>query len=167
MIAFRVRTAQIVRLALPISLTGLAACSEPPPLHVDQAYVQLNANRQAPAAAYFTIHGGPEPVVLRGVTTDEAVRVEMHESATEGGMAMMKALDQVDVPAKTTVRFEPGGKHVMLWSVNKAALSDGKMSFTFLFSNGDRILVDAAVHAPPSGASVMPANMSEHEHMEH
>jgi copper(I)-binding protein len=165
--SFRAWTAPGVRLAFPLLLAGLAACSEPPPLYVDGAYVRLNANPQAPAAAYFTIHGGAEPVVLRGVTTDEAVRVEMHESTTEGGMAMMKALDQVNVPAKATVKFEPGGKHVMLWSVNKAALADGKMSFTFLFSNGDRILVDAVVQAPPASAAAEPANMADHEHMDH
>jgi copper(I)-binding protein len=67
---------------------------------------------------------------------------------------MMMPIDSVDIPAKAVVRFEPGGRHLMLWNVNPAVAASGKISLTFLFSNGDRILVDAAVQktgdAPPA-----------------
>lgn len=138
-------------------LIAMAGCSEPPPLYVDGGFVRLNANPNAPSAAYFTIHGGGEAVVLRDVTTEEAVRLELHESMTQDGMASMKKVETVDVPAKSTIKFEPGGKHVMLWNVNQQAMTDGKMSFTFIFSNGDRILVDAAVQRADGSAATAPA----------
>lgn len=141
-----------------VTLLGMTGCSDPPPLYVDGGYVRLNANPDAPSAAYFTIHGGADPVTLRDVTTEEAVRLEMHESMTQGGMASMKKIETVDVPAKGTVKFEPGGRHIMLWGVNPQAAADGKMGFTFIFSNGDRILVDAVVQKPDgSAASAAPA----------
>ncbi len=123
----------------------LPGCSEPPPLYVDGGYVRLNANPQAPSAAYFTIHGGGEAVVLRGVTTAEAVRLEVHESMMAGGMASMKPIQTIDIPARTAVKLEPGGKHIMLWNVNQGAVANGKMTFTFIFSNGDRIIADATI----------------------
>lgn len=135
-----------------------AGCSDPPPLYVDGGYVRLNANPAAPSAAYFTIHGGGDPVVLRNIATEEAVRLEIHESMTQGGMASMKPVEAVDVPAKSTVKLEPGGKHVMLWQINQQALADGKMTFTFTFSNGDRILVDAVVQKPDGSAAAPAAN---------
>lgn len=143
-------------------LMMLAACSDPPPLYVDGGYVRLNPNPNAPSAAYFSIHGGGDPVVLRDITTEEAVRLEMHESKTEGGMASMAKIDTVDIPAKTVVKFEPGGKHLMLWAVNPQAVADGKMSFSFIFSNGDRILVDAVVQKADGSAAGRASNAMDH-----
>lgn len=135
------------------SAFALSAC-EQKPLYVDQAYIRLSPNPQSPSAGYFTVHAGTEPVALRDVTTEAAVRVEMHDSMMHDGMMTMKPIDQVDIPAKGVVRFEPGGRHLMLWSVNPAVAATGKITLTFLFSNGDRILVDAAVQkagdAPPA-----------------
>jgi copper(I)-binding protein len=135
------------------SALALGAC-EKPPLYVDQAYVRLSPNPQSPSAGYFTVHGGGEAVVLRDVIAEAAVRVEMHDSMKHNGMVMMMPLESVDIPAKAVVRFEPGGRHLMLWNVNPAVAATGKITLTFLFSNGDRILVDAAVQktgdAPPA-----------------
>ncbi|HWJ68764.1 MAG TPA: copper chaperone PCu(A)C [Sphingobium sp.] len=135
--------------AMLLMMTG---CSEPRPLNVDGGYVRLNANPAAPSAGYFTIHGGPAAVVLRDVTTDAAVRVEMHESKTQDGVTSMAAIDTVDVPAGATIKFEPGGKHLMLWQINPQAVAAGKMTFTFIFSNGDRILADAVIEQPAGAA---------------
>lgn len=142
-------------------LIGTAACSDPPPVYVDGGYVRLNPNPHAPSAAYFSIHAGKEPVTLRMVTTDEAVRLEIHESMMGGIMASMKPVDTIDVAAGETVKLVPGGKHIMLWSINPQALADGKMSFTFIFSNGQRILADAVVQKT-DGSAVSSAT-NEHE----
>lgn len=135
------------------SVLALGAC-EKQPLYVDHAYVRLSPNPQSPSAGYFTVHGGPEPVTLRDVTTDAAVRVEMHDSTMHGGMMTMKPIDSIDIPAKAVVRFEPGGRHLMLWNVNPTVAATGKITFTFLFSNGDRILVDAPVQKTGEAAPV-------------
>jgi copper(I)-binding protein len=123
----------------------LAACAGPPPLYVDQAWVRLSANPDSPSAGYFVVHGGPAPVALRGVMSDYAQRVEMHESMAMGGMMTMKPVEKVDIPAGQTVAFAPGGKHIMLFRINQNAVTQGKIPLTFLFSNGDRIQFDAVV----------------------
>jgi copper(I)-binding protein len=157
----------IRQIAAGAALMTAAACNGPPPLYVDGGYVRLNANPDAPSAAYFTIHGGGDPVVLRDVTTEEAVRLEIHESKMQGGMASMAKVKTVDVPAKSTVKFEPGGKHIMLWSVNPQAVADGKMGFTFTFSNGDRILVDAVVQKADGSGATPAANADAQDHGNH
>lgn len=149
------------------ALLALAACGNPDPLYVDGGYVRLNANPSGPSAAYFTIHGGDSPVVLRDVTTDAAVRLEMHESKMENGVASMAEIDTVDVPAGKKIVFAPGGKHIMLWQINPQAVAAGKMTFTFIFSNGERILADAVIEnpdgsAPAANAAAANAAMDEH-----
>lgn len=147
-------------LAILLSVAGavtLAGC-EPKPLYVDQAYVRLSPNPDSPSAGYFTVHGGEQDVVLREVMSEAAVLVEMHDSVMKGGMMTMKPVDSVDVPAGGMVRFEPGGKHLMLWKINQGVADSGKIPLVFLFSNGDRILVDAAVQQP---GAAPPANQAE------
>lgn len=150
------------------SLASLAACGDPAPTYVDQAWIRLSPNADSPSAGYFTVHGGDAPVTLRGVLTDRAQRVEMHESLEQGGMMTMRPVESVEVPAKATVTFAPGGKHIMLWGVNPAAVEQGKMPLTFLFSNGDRIIVDAVIQKPketaaPEGEVMnMSGNMTGH-----
>ncbi|MET0240708.1 MAG: copper chaperone PCu(A)C [Sphingobium sp.] len=146
------------KILLPaIGLIALSACDKQP-LYVDQAYVRLSPNPETPSAGYFTVHAGEAPVTLRDVTTEGAVRVEMHDSVMKDGMMSMAPVDSVDIPAKGVLRFEPGGKHLMLWSVNPAIAEKGKLTLTLIFSNGDRILVDAAVQKTGEAA---PGNASE------
>ena len=132
-------------LAAPFTL---AACGDPAPTYIDQAWVRLSPNKDTPSAGYFVVHGGDAATQLRGVLTDYALKVEMHESMDHNGMMMMQKIDSVDIPAKSKVAFAPGGKHLMIWGVNDTAINRGKMTLTFLLANGDRLLVDAAIQKP-------------------
>ena len=126
---------------LPPAL-ALGACSQPKQLYVDHAWVRLPAVRAQPAAAYFTIHGGKADETLIAVSTDVAIRSELHDSMTSGAMTPAASLA---VPAGSTVAFAPGGRHVMLYQLNPAVKPGGKLTLTFTFANGERILQDAAV----------------------
>ena len=139
----------LLALAAPLALT---ACGDPAPTYIDQAWVRLSPNKDTPSAGYFIAHGGDAATQLRGVLTDYALKVEMHESMDHGGMMMMQKLDSVDIPAKTKVAFAPGGKHLMIWGVNDTAISRGKMTLTFLLANGDRLLVDAVIQKAGAAA---------------
>lgn len=154
------RFLSLIALAAPFAL---AACGEPAPTYVDQAWIRLSPNKDTPSAGYFVAHGGDAGTQLRGVITDYALKVEMHESMSEKGMMSMKPLDSVDIPAKSTVAFAPGGKHLMLWGVNGTAISRGKMTLTFLLANGDRLLVDAIIQKPGGAASTP----TPQEHKQH
>ncbi len=133
--------------ALATAALALAACQDKP-VYVDKAWVRLNANPDAPAAGYFTVHGGSSGVTLRDVTTEGAVRLEMHDSVMKDGAMSMAPIRSVDVAPGKSVSFAPGGKHIMLWTINPGIIAQGKITLTFIFSNGDRILVDAPIVNP-------------------
>lgn len=148
---------RILLAAAMMSPFALSACADPQPLYVDQAWIRVSPNPQSPAAGYFTIHGGPEEVSLRGVTTEGALRVELHESVMQNGMMTMKPIESVAVPAKTEVKFAPGGKHLMLFGINPAMVKTGKLQLTMVFSNGDRIIVDAVIQKPAASSGAKDA----------
>jgi len=130
--------------ALVVMAAVLSGC-EQKPLYVDQAVIHLSPNPETPSAGYFTIHAGAEPVTLRSVMADAIGRIEMHDNVMKNGMMTMVPMDSVDVPAGGTVEFAPGGRHLMLWTVDPGAASTGKITLKLYFSNGETLLVDAAV----------------------
>lgn len=148
-------------LAVPVAL---ASCTDTRPLYVDQAWIQLNPNPSAPAAGYFVIHGGEQPVQLLRVTSDSAMRIDMHQSVMTSGMMTMEPIESVDVAANETVRFEPGGKHLMIHQINPAVLKTGKLTMTMLFSNNDRLIVDAEIKGGAKAEAKMDT-MSGMSHM--
>lgn len=132
--------------AIVLPALALTACAKEKKLTVADAWVQYSPVKGNPSAAYFTIHGGAQDVSLIGVSTDVAIRSEMHETMTHGTMASMKPLANVQIPAGATVKFEPGGKHVMLWSINPGIAPPKHITLNLAFSNGDHIRADAALY---------------------
>jgi len=135
--------------------TAAAGCGGPERVTVDDAWVRLPAVAGRPGVAYFTLRGGPSPATLIDVSADIAVRSEMHESMTgAGGMAGMKPLASVAVPAGTDTVFAPGGRHVMLFDINPKAKAGRIYTLTLNFANGGRIYAPAmvvrAADPPPS-----------------
>ena len=108
-----------------------------------------------PAALYFTIHGGPEKVYLNSVLSRSVIRSEVHESKVDPktGMVTMEPTRKIEIPAKGTVEFKRGGKHVMLWGVNRPARQLKELEAEFIFSNGDRIEARAGVIAEVPASS--------------
>lgn len=110
------------------------------------------------------------------MTADLAQRVEMHESVKENGVVTMKPLTKATVPAKGELEFKPGGKHLMIWHINGAAVRAGKLPMQFVFTNynNDRILFDLPIKPAPGasadGSGDAPAGAMagmEHGSMDH
>ena len=129
-----------------ITALALASCAQKPVLGVSDAWVRLGAVPGSPAAAYFTVKGGPADDRLMIVTADYAVRTELHESMTSGGMASMKPLASgVPVPAGGKVEFKPGGLHAMLFDVEPGLQPPRTMPMTFTFASGTRLQLQATL----------------------
>lgn len=123
----------------------LSACQPAPP-SVSDAWIRLPAVQGRPGAAYFTLNGGEAGAMLVSVKTPAAVRTELHESMKgHGGMMTMAPLKQVDVAAKASVSFAPGGKHVMLYDVSPALKAGATAKLTLSLVDGKTLETDAKV----------------------
>ena len=138
----------MIRTVPMLLLATLAGCAKEEQLRVEDAWVRFSPVRENPSAAYFTIHGGPQDVSLIGVSTEVAIRSEMHETMSGmSGMASMKPVTNVQVPAGSEVKFEPGGKHLMLWNINPGLAPPKRIVLTFAFSNGEKLQANAPLVA--------------------
>lgn len=158
---------------LAAAVVSLSACGENlgqgPVLHIASGYIQMGATPDRPAVGYFTVEGGPRDVELAGVTADLAQRVEMHESVRENGVVTMKPLLRAPVPAKGKLEFKPGGKHLMIWHINPAAVRAGKLPVAFIFTNNsnERILFDLPIKQASAPAGASEGMAMDHGAMDH
>ena len=139
-------------LAAPIALLALTSCGGPKETTVDHGWVRLPVVAGRPGAAYFTLHGGKQGAILIGVSSPDARNAQMHESMEMNGVSTMAPLTQIAAPAGGSVKFEPGGKHVMLFGLSPTVHPGGTVRLHFEFANGKSL--DYAAKAVAATAPV-------------
>ena len=137
-----------------LAALSAAAChpAAPDTLAVSDAWVRLPAVPGNPAAAYFTLHGGPEADRLVTIESPKAARIELHESRMIDGQMTMRALAAVAVPAGGTATFAPAGDHAMLFGVDPSVGPNGTLPLSFRFASGKTLAVDARTVAAGDAA---------------
>ncbi len=94
----------------------IGACSQDSaPLVATDVVVSRPIPGTSMSAGYLSLRNNTsQPVIITRVASPQFESVEMHESVIEDGMARMYALSDLTVLAKSSVLFQPGGKHLML-----------------------------------------------------
>lgn len=106
------------------------------------------------SAMYFSIknHGNAADRLI-GWSSPVAGRTELHETRMEGGMAKMRPVESVTIPAQGTIKAEPGGLHVMLLDLKQPLEVGKKIPVTLKFERAGEVKVEAAIEDPRKSAS--------------
>lgn len=134
------------------AFAALGGCGQGPVIYVDHGYVRLAAVPDRPAVGYFTLHGGASNATLIAVSTEVAIRSEMHRSMTTSGVASMQPIARLALPARGSIAFAPGGRHLMLFNVNSGIKPGKSVPLLFTFGDGERIIYDAPAIAAGDAA---------------
>jgi copper(I)-binding protein len=132
-----------------IVLAAAAGGATPPPAiqHLAIANAWFRAlPAHLPAAGYFDLHNkGQWPATLTGADSPECGMLMLHKSEQKNGMDRMADVTSVDIPAGQTVKFAPGGYHLMCMDAG-AAMKPGAVAPVRLhFSDGSVASVPFAV----------------------
>ena len=94
----------------------LAGCSEPqPPLVATDVEITRPMPGMSMSAGFFVLtNNTKDALTITGVTSPQFASVEVHETTVVDGVARMRKLDALVVPASGSVALERGGKHLML-----------------------------------------------------
>lgn len=99
-----------------------------------------------PAAGYFTLHNtGAKEVALTGASSGACGMLMLHKSTEHGGMGSMEDVQSVTVPAGGTIKFAPGGYHLMCMDPTPAVKPGAKVAVELSFADGARLSADFAV----------------------
>ena len=142
-------------LALAGTAFGPAGCGEqgapaetgpeaPEGIAVSNGRLMLPAVAGNPAAAYFDLaNSGDRDRVIRAASVQGAGSSMMHITTETG----MQETLQVMSKAGETVKFEPGGLHVMASDLADTVVAGGQAEVTVTFVGGDKVSFPAEVRA--------------------
>ena len=159
------RDLRAVRMALFLALgagCGVASAEAPT---VEAAWARPTAPGARVGGAFMTLVGARASDRLLAGSSPAAAVVELHTHVMEDGVAKMRAVPAIDVPAGGRVELKPGGLHVMLINL-KAPLKAGEtVPLKLRFEKGGEVevKVPVAAQAPGVAASQEPHGHS-HKH---
>jgi copper(I)-binding protein len=112
---------------------------------VEDVWVRLPAVKGGEGAAYFRLEGNIEGTRLTSVTSPLIRRIELHETVVKNGVTKMEKRKEIDFPYRGALEFKPGGRHAMLFEINKSVKPGGTVPLTFSFNTAPPVTVDAEV----------------------
>ena len=107
----------MLRCIVVVLALGAFACSSEsgPPLSASDVRVGRPLPGMSMSAGYFTLQNhGSSDIVITAIESPQFSRVEMHETVIEDDVSRMRGIDELRIVPGERVRFEPGGKHLML-----------------------------------------------------
>ncbi len=131
-----------MRILTLLALLVIAACApEPgPPLVVSELEITKPMPGRSMSAGYFLLENrSADEITITRIDSAQFGSVEMHETVLEDDVSRMRRLEAVTVPAKGSVRFERGGKHLMLM---QAVGDDSAIELGFY--TGDGLILSAS-----------------------
>jgi len=124
-----------------VLLAGPAWAADPAPVTVTQGWFRAMPPA-VPSGGYFTLHNvGSKALTLSGISTPVCGMVMMHRSV-DGHMDMVTTLP---VAAGETVRFAPGGYHLMCMGAKPGLHPGATAPVTLHFTDGATVTVAFAI----------------------
>ena len=92
-----------------------------------------------------------ETAAITKLESPQAKAVEVHSMINDKGVMKMRKIDRLELPAGTTVKFEPGGLHLMLIGLKKPLKAGDTVIIKMTLVGADKkessMQVDVAVRA--------------------
>ncbi len=127
------------------TLAVLIARAAAPALIATDAWVRATPGADI-AAAYLTLRNeGTQPLIIVGVRSPLAGMAMIHETKLVGTQSTMRAREQLRLAPGETVRFAPGGLHVMLHGLAHPLKPGDAVPLVLLLEDGGTLEVTARV----------------------
>lgn len=145
----RARRAMLA-VALLLSVTACGGTDGPlaggtPELRISRAQASAPVAGASQLVLSITNDGDGDDRLV-GADTPSALAVEIHRTVVEeDGRAVMRMLDAVDLPAGGTVRFRPGGLHLMVVVPDERVVVGGTFMVTLRFARSSPVTLEVEV----------------------
>ncbi len=123
-----------------------AQATEPGALVIDQPFAFETAATARAGAGYMSIENGGDAADRLVEVRADFPRVEIHTTEVTDGVASMKRVEAVEIPAGGRVAFEPGGLHVMFMGLDGDPFEVGEeVPATLVFEKAGEVPVNFEV----------------------
>lgn len=115
-------------------------------LLVENAWVKLAPPSIQMSAAYMKLSNQQQNAqVITHVSADCCAMAMLHHTKTQGDKIAMEHLDQLGIPAQSSIHLQPGDLHIMLMKPRYPLALDTPVRITFTFSDGSHQDIDTIV----------------------
>lgn len=139
-----------VALVATAALAGLARADDvrAGTIVVSEGWTRPTAAGMSMGVAYFLVRNdGAADDAIVSASSPAAARVEMHQTTLADGMARMRPLKKIAVPAKGRVAVSPGGIHLMLVDLAGPLVAGTRVPLILRFRQAGRVEIRLAVEA--------------------
>ena len=141
--------------AYAVTCLALLACTVAlavaPALTAQDAWIRATPGSDV-AAAYLTVHNtATHAVSIVGVRCACAGHAMIHETTLNNGQSSMRPREPLAIAAGATLRFAPGGLHIMLQGLTRALKPGEEVPLELLLEGGGSLSVSARVRALGDG----------------
>lgn len=136
---------RLLALLLLLPLPALAG-----ELLVKDAWIRAAPPGARMLAGYVTIENSSgAPRTLQGASSDRFGLVEMHRTVHVDGVARMREVESVEIPAGGEAVLEPGGLHLMLMRPVSDVVEGETIVFELRFDQDETQRIDFVVRPRP------------------
>lgn len=131
-------TASLIRRVLPaVFLLAAATSSAADTMTVEHGWARASAPGAANGAAFMTlVNASAKDNALIAAESDAAATVELHTHVMDAGVARMRPVPEIAVPAGGRTELRPGGLHIMLIGLKAPLVEGSVLSLTVKFRDG-------------------------------
>jgi copper(I)-binding protein len=159
---FRLSTTEAFLLGSLLAIPQIASSAIAGQLQAVSPWANPTVAGQQSAAGYLVLrNSGTRPRELSGASSPVAQTVEVHGMALQRGVARMRKLERVIIPARGELRLAPGSSHLMLIGLRRQLVAGNAVPVTLNFRDGTTIEVVLRVG---SSAFQQPTQGSNHDH---
>ena len=137
---FRTLTAPAALAAFVLSaLPGFAA-----DIMVEDAYAR-SSNPKVGGVFFVMRNPSAEPVKLVDARSNVARKTELHTHLMQDGIARMRQVESIEIPAQGMAPLQRGGDHVMLMGLTAPLAQGASFPLTLVFDDGTEQVVEVTV----------------------
>jgi len=137
----------LVVLLSSIALGCLSCGPSEPEIKIGETWGRISPKSAANAAFYMEIQNyGNAADRLIGAESSGCGKTQIHETRIdEQGVASMQHIEEIDIPASSTIMFEIGGLHVMCLDKQREFVAGNRIPVTLVFQKSGEIIIEAEI----------------------
>jgi len=133
-------------LAVLLLLIGPSLVMADATLAVSEPWIREAPPTTRVMAGYLTmVNASDTPVTVTSISSPDFEDAEIHRTVVEDGIARMLPVSQLEIPANSPIKFEPGGLHLMLFNPQRPLPEGEAVTLIIHHSNGSKVSVTAPV----------------------
>jgi len=110
---------------------------------IKDQWIRPGAEKMA-TALYFTLENvGGQPDTLYDIDSDVSKTIQIHETYSNGDVMGMREIDKILIEPESSVKFEPGGKHIMVMRLKRDIKKGDRIEFKLYFRRAGVISITA------------------------